>query len=335
MSAYVINPYAFGIPDKFWVPTQPAIPVTLTGFSATKSGGGSITVTWGDGTTQVLTSGVATNKTFNASTSGIDTDSQATMTAINCGTSSPKLGGVIDISDYLNLQEVRCNNNDITAISGYEDNSNLRVIQFFNNKVTGSIPSFSGLNNLVEFRCNSNQLTGPIPSLSSLSGLRVFLCSTNQLSGTIPSLDNLPDLVTFYCHNQTSPTRLTGTIPSLSNNTLLENFTCYQNNLTGSIPDLSNNTVLANFQIFSNQLTGFAGGSVSSQLNIFWAQNNQLTSSAVNAILAAFVAANRSGGSIDLGGTGNAAPTGQGLVDKQTLLDRGWRTANGSTAITN
>jgi len=338
VSAYVINPYAFGIPEKFWVPTQPAIPVTLTDFRATTSGGTPITVTWGDGTTQVLTSGVATNKTFNASTSGIDTDSQATMTAINCGTSSPKLGGTIDISDFPNLQEFRCNQNDITAISGYENNANLIHIEFFQNKVTGVIPPLSGLSNLVIFACYANELTGSIPSLSGLSKLRNFQCGgqtgTIKLTGPIPSLNGL-NFIFFTCNNN----QLTGSIPSLSDSTLLQVFRCQSNQLTGPIPNLNGLNNLRAFSCQTNQLTGFDGGSVSNSLEDFQAQNNQLTSTAVNDILAAFVAAGRTSANgtciLNLGGTGNAAPTGQGLVDKQTLLDRGWRTATGSTAITN
>ena len=39
-----------------------------------------------------------------------------TVTSINCGTSSPKLGGTINLSAFPNLQDFRCDNNDITAI---------------------------------------------------------------------------------------------------------------------------------------------------------------------------------------------------------------------------
>jgi hypothetical protein len=80
------------------------------------------------------------------------------------------------------------------------------------------------------------------------------------------------------------------------------------------------------FQCFTNQLTGFEGGPVSNTLGTFQAQVNQLTSAAVNAILAAFVAANKTTGTriLNLGGVGNGAPTGQGITDKATLISRGW-----------
>ena len=92
-----------------------------------------------------------------------------TVRQINCGTSSPKLGGTINLSAFPNLQDFRCNNNDITAISGYAQNSNLKTLQFFNNKVTGSLPSLSDNTGLIFFSCATNLLTGPIPSLSGLS----------------------------------------------------------------------------------------------------------------------------------------------------------------------
>jgi hypothetical protein len=83
---------------------------------------------------------------------------------------------------------------------------------------------------------------------------------------------------------------------------------------------------LLDFRCQTNQLTGFAGGSVANTLGNFQAQTNQLNSTAVNAILAAFVAANKTTGTriLNLGGTGNSAPTGQGITDKATLISRGW-----------
>ena len=225
--------------------------------------------------------------------------SNNTVTQINCGTSSPKLSGTIDISAFPNLQAFRCNSNDITALSGYADNSNLSVIQFFNNKITDSIPNLNLMTNLQDFRCDRNQLTGSIPSLSGLTNLQIFQCDRNQLIGTIPSLSGLNNL---------------------------QDFSCYTNQLTGSIPSLSSNPLLRSFWCYTNQLTGFDGGSVSNTLGDFRAQSNLLTSTAVNAILAAFIAANRTIGTriLNLGGTGNAAPTGQGITDKASLEDDGW-----------
>ncbi|MBK6800353.1 MAG: hypothetical protein IPG83_02380 [Novosphingobium sp.] len=149
------------------------------------------------------------------------------------------------------------------------------------------------------FRCHNNQLTGSIPSLSANTALTVFYCYSNQLTGSIPSLSANTALSVFYCNN---------------------------NQLTGSIPSLSANTALTVFHCFTNQLTGWSGGTVSATLGEFQAQNNLLTQAAVDAILAAFVAAGRTTGTriLNLGGTGNAAPSAAGLADKATLQSRGW-----------
>ena len=126
----------------------------------------------------------------------------------------------------------------------------------------------------------------------------------------------------FICNNN----QLTGSIPSLSANTALTAFICSSNQLTGSIPSLSANTALTAFNCSSNQLTGWSGGTVSATLGDFQAQNNLLTQSAVDAILAAFVAAGRTTGTriLNLGGVGNATPSATGLTDKATLQSRGW-----------
>lgn len=97
----------------------------------------------------------------------------------------------------------------------------------------------------------------------------------------------------------------------------------YSNQFTGSIPSLLNNPSLVTVHCASNQLTDFSGV-VPSSLSSFIASSNLLTSTAVNNILAAFRAAGRASGTISLGGSGNAAPTGQGLTDKAYLQGLGW-----------
>ncbi len=190
------------------------------------------------------------------------------------------------------------------------------------NQLTGSIPSLSANTALTVFSCFNNQLTGSIPSLSANTALTQFYCFTNQLTGSIPSLSANTALTHFRCDTN----QLTGNIPSLSANTALSVFRCHTNQLTGNIPSLSANTALSEFYCNTNQLTGWSGGTVSATLGEFQAQNNLLMQAAVDAILAAFVAAGRTTGTriLNLGGTGNAAPSAAGLADKATLQSRGW-----------
>ncbi len=144
----------------------------------------------------------------------------------------------------------------------------------------------------------------------------------NQLTGAIPSLS----ANTALTHVNFGGNQLTGSIPSLSANTALTHVNFGGNQLTGAIPSLSANTALTQFQCYNNLLTGWSGGTVSNTLGDFQAQNNLLTQAAVDAILAAFVAANRTTGTrvLNIGGTGNAAPSATGVTDKNTLISRGW-----------
>ncbi len=113
---------------------------------------------------------------------------------------------------------------------------------------------------------------------------------------------------------------------TVKNNTALTTFLCYSNQLTGSIPSLSANTALTTFWCFSNQLTGWSGGAVSPTLGDFRAQGNQLPQATIDALLAAFDAAGRNSGTrtLNLGGTGNAAPSSAGAVSKANLQAKGW-----------
>ena len=201
-----------------------------------------------------------------------------------------------------------------------DDNTALTQFLCYNNQLTGSIPDFSSNTALTLFYCYNNQLTGSIPDLSSNTALTRLYCNANQLTGSIPDLSSNTALTYFYCYTN----QLTGSIPSLSSNGGMDQFRCDSNQLTGSIPDLSSNTALTQIHCQYNQLTGFAGGTVSATLLNFQAQYNLLTEAAVDSILAAFVAAGASNGTLNLGGTGNATPSATGLTDKATLQGRGW-----------
>lgn len=55
------------------------------------------------------------------------------------------------------------------------------------------------------------------------------------------------------------------------------------------------------------------------------AYSNKFTSDVVNNILASLVSNAKTNGTLDINYQEiSAPPTGQGLVDKQTLIDRGW-----------
>jgi Leucine-rich repeat (LRR) protein len=278
------------------------------------------------------------------------------VTVINCGASSPTLGGTINLSAFPNLQEFYCNDNNITAISGYA-NSNLQVFQVYNNKLSNffdmtsfpnlfnfrcdrnnltNFPNVSGLNQLANFRCHLNEITGTIPSLTGLTNLQLFYCNSNKLTGPFPSLNGLSALREFYCQQQTGNSRIQGTLGSFNGLNNLQIFNCSNNQISGPIPNLNGLNNLQDFRCALNLFTDFAGGSVSPTLGNFLAQGNQLNASAVNNILASFVAAGRNTASgtcvLNVGGT-NSRPTGQGITDVTTLRNRGWTVTTGTALL--
>ena len=225
------------------------------------------------------------------------------ITSIDVGTSTPKLGGVIDVSDFTNLQLLYCTNNDLTEVNGYADNPNMVNFRISGNKLSTSLPSLIGMSNMETFYCNGNQITGSFPNITGLSNLIIFNIGNNEMSGTLP-----PDLSTLGL-------------------TSLDRFNIFQNNFSDTLPSFSGTTVqrvLCN----DNNFSDFTGG-VPIDLYIFEAYNNNLTQTAVDNILQAFVNANRqtptndmSQASINLSGTGNAAPSSQTNVT--ILRNRGW-----------
>lgn len=177
--------------------------------------------------------------------------------------------------------------------------ANVTAFDLTGNGLSGLFPQVAGNTSLTSMDVSGNQITGPIPPLTTNTSLTAFRVNSNQL---------------------------TGSIPSLTNNTSLTIVNFGNNQLTGAVPSLATNNSLANINVSSNQLSSWVGGTVSINLGAFTANNNLFPAATVNALLAAFVAANRTTGTrtLNLGGTGNAAPTGQGLTDKATLQSRGW-----------
>jgi hypothetical protein len=290
----------------------------------------------------------------------IDVSSFPNLTSITCtGNGITKFQGYGSLTK---LVDITLNNNEFNQV-GFEtltNKPNLRTLNFAGSvsnqyiNWTGAFPDLSAITTLATVNINNSSLTGSNLNLSALTNLTTLSIHANLLSGAFPILPTgANSKIVSMNVGQNKTTRFTGTPPLLtdhprctnlaySNNDVtgpmqelsvrltLTNFWCSGNFHTGNIPNLSSNTALAVFrangQRGTTKLTGFAGGTVSATLGDFWANDNQLTAAAVNAILAAFVAAGRSAGTrvLNLGGTGNAAPTGQGITDKATLVSRGW-----------
>ena len=88
--------------------------------------------------------------------------------------------------------------------------AHLRGLDVESNRLTGPIPSLTGMTELLDVFAGHNQFTGPIPSLAGLANLEYFSVDHNQLTGHIPaSLMDLPRLQYFAIDNN----RISGRVP--------------------------------------------------------------------------------------------------------------------------
>ena len=167
-----------------------------------------------------------------------------------------------EIGYFINLEELYCNDNDITSLD-VSNNKKLTKLHCFNNELS----SLCLLNNpeLVQFWCYNNYLTSL--DLSSSTKLEDLSCYSNQL--TLLDVSNNRMLTNLNC----SSNKLT--LLDVSKNVFLEQLICNSNRLTSL--DISNNTVLVWLSCNSNQLTSL---DLSSNPYIYYLEcsSNQLTS---------------------------------------------------------
>jgi Leucine-rich repeat (LRR) protein len=199
----------------------------------------------------------------------------AVITNIDCGSSSPALGGYINISQFPNLTGFTCIGHNITGFTGsapcgtnltkliltdnsisqYPDltsNTNLRELRLDTNKIAGVAPSLSTFPNLGTGRWQENpRLSGALPDISPLSKLTSFYAIGCYLTGSIVLNSAIVD---YRCDSQEGPKKIGGSIPTLPAS--LKYFYVYNNNITGFLPDLNTNTTLLDLKCYHNLISG-------------------------------------------------------------------------------
>jgi hypothetical protein len=171
------------------------------------------------------------------------------ITEINCGRTSPKLGGNINISMFPELTGFTCEYNDIQNISNLALNPNLQRVEIDGNKLT-AINSGSGLSSNLQlqyFDCSDNQLTGNIFDLSLNNNLTYFNCSGNKFTG-FTSGNQIPyTLSTFNANNNNLyQTSVDSILDAFIKNNRDSSYGSFDLNLNGTNrhPSLSDNNVL-------------------------------------------------------------------------------------------
>ncbi|CAM3542351.1 T9SS type A sorting domain-containing protein [Aequorivita lipolytica] len=165
------------------------------------------------------------------------------------------------IHSFINLENLRCNNNELTSIN-VSQNGNLESLYCNNNQLTSLyLPQNSNLKLLF---CHNNQLTDL--EISTNSNLEYLLCSGNQLSSL--DLTQNSNLEQLYC----SGNQLMSL--DISQNPLLKLIHCAENQI--SVLNVEQNPLLERIYCSFNQLTSLDLSQNSNILELF-CMSNELT----------------------------------------------------------
>lgn len=132
-----------------------------------------------------------------------------TIRKIDCGTTTPRMSGTVDVSCYKNLEELFCPQNDITTVILV---SSLEVLKARDNRLGaklsdrpqgGAFPLISACELLQYCDVGQNVLSANIPELSANVELTTFKCDNNQILAWNGSIDSIsPNLGRFEAqHN--------------------------------------------------------------------------------------------------------------------------------------
>lgn len=199
-----------------------------------------------------------------------------------------------------------------TKITITDNGGNILLLKYFSidgKRLAGVCPEVAGMSQLHTLWLRNNNLTKLPSSWAGCSSLVYIWLYNNDLVGQVVGLSgNLPNIREIYLDGGSS--------------------------LSGEIFSFENMPNVDRIYLTGNDLTGFTGSitpAISRTADFkLYAANNLLTTAAVNNILAAGVAAELGTGDvITIDGTGNSAPSGQGMTDKI------WLIANGCTVNTN
>jgi hypothetical protein len=166
-----------------------------------------------------------------------------------------------------------------------------------------------------------------VQSQDGFSGVTIFSNNSNGALGPVPSFATFTALTNWSWHGNPA---CTGALPSFAACTALTNFISNSNSLSGTIPSFATCTKVVEFELYNNSFSGVVAGSFATQKSLSYIDmsGNALPAAAVNQVLADFVVSLGISGrvvcTVTLSGGTNAAPTGQGILDKATLVAAGW-----------
>jgi len=96
---------------------------------------------------------------------------------------SEKLKGHLDLSEYKDLEELRCSSNELTSMD-ISKNAKLKKLDCSNNKLKEI--DLENLPSLVEFNCSNNQLTKTL-GIDNCNELSSLIFNNNKFSDSVSS----------------------------------------------------------------------------------------------------------------------------------------------------
>ena len=143
------------------------------------------------------------------------------------------------------------------SIPNFNSCTNLRYLNLYNNAFNSGTPGLTATENINYVNLSYNQLTGVIPPYRNLSNLVQLYLNNNKYT-VLSEFENLPNLRYFYCHNQRTGvpgSGISGQIPDFTGCPRMYYLIMYNNAFTDykagsfiSLPqlkylDLSNNNL--------------------------------------------------------------------------------------------
>lgn len=220
---------------------------------------------------------------------------------IDCGD-----GTVIMYGDYHTFPDGSTKNIRMWSPDGWDG---LTAINLAWGSNTGKLPRFPGCKNLNSIGLDNNTFTDGEWNYDELTALQSLTLQSNTAIGGFDASTQHWGL-----------------------NTALQYLNLDGGNFSGTIPDFTNCTALTYcYYGGGGTTTDFVHGSFQTQANLyligFW-NHNWATASIVNAMLHDCVVSLGLGSRVtcelQLHGGSMAAPTGQGITDKATLVSAGW-----------
>lgn len=113
------------------------------------------------------------------------------ITSLNLGSATPKLGGALKLDRFNAIQVLDANNLDLTGIEGHYSKTTFTSVDISDNKITGDLHRFDNSSNCAVILANNNNYDGAIASFLP-TNIKTFRAYNNNFK-RFDTLSPVPD----------------------------------------------------------------------------------------------------------------------------------------------